>query len=68
MGLPRTSWFPYVGLASQTYHYAFLFMILFHTVLAVGILVGFFDGVNRVFSRNLEHARRDDLIRRGYIL
>ncbi|WNL50947.1 hypothetical protein SCREM2_gp28 [Synechococcus phage S-CREM2] len=43
-------------------------MILFHTVLAVGILVGLFDGVNRLFSRSDEHARRDELIRRGYIL
>ena len=53
---------------TQTYHYSFLFMILFHTVLAVGILVGFFDGVEREFSRRFESSRRDDLIRRGYIL
>lgn len=43
-------------------------MILFHTVLAVAILVGLFDGVEREFTRVTENDRRDDLVRRGYIL
>ena len=43
-------------------------MILFHTVLAIAILVGLFDGVDREFTRVSEQENRDDLIRRGYIL
>ena len=43
-------------------------MILFHTVLSVAILVGLFDGVDREFTRRTEVSRREDLIRRGYIL
>lgn len=44
-------------------------MILFHTVLAVAILVGLFDGLDRFGANSrvpLEQDRRDDLIRRGY--
>ena len=33
------------------HHYYYCFTILFHTVLAVAILVGFFDGVQREFER-----------------
>ena len=46
-------------------------MILFHTVLAVAILVGLFDGIDRYGANSrvsLETERRDDLIRRGYTL
>ena len=43
-------------------------MILFHTVLAVAILAGLFDGIDREFTRRTEIDRREDLIRRGYIL
>ena len=43
-------------------------MILFHTALAIGILAGLFDGVNREVQRRIEIERREDLIRRGYIL
>ena len=46
-------------------------MILFHTALAVTILVGIADGLDRFGARtrvSLEQDRRDDLIRRGYIL
>lgn len=43
-------------------------MILFHTVLAIAILVGLFDGVDREFTRVTEQERRDDLTRRGFIL
>ena len=46
-------------------------MILFHTVLAVVILVGLFDGIDRYGAdtrTSLETERRDDLVRRGYIL
>ena len=44
-------------------------MILFHTVLAVALLVGLFDGLDRFGANSrvsLEQDRRDDLIRRGY--
>ena len=43
-------------------------MILFHTALAISILVGLFDGISREFERRTEMERREDLIRRGYIL
>lgn len=43
-------------------------MILFHTVLAIAILAGLFDGVDREFTRVTEEERRANLIRRGYIL
>ena len=46
-------------------------MILFHTLLAVGILIGLADGADRYGANSrvsLETDRRDDLIRRGYIL
>lgn len=50
-------------------------MILFHTILAIGILAGLFDGVQREFERRTkldgllaEQQRREDLILRGYIL
>ena len=46
-------------------------MILFHTALAVTILVGIADGLDRFGARtrdSLEQDRRDDLIRRGYIV
>ena len=46
-------------------------MILFHTILAVAILVGLADGLDRKGARSrvsLEQERREDLIRRGYIL
>ena len=47
----------------------FSMIFIFHTVLAIGILVGLvFDGINREFIRRTETSRRDDLIRRGYIL
>jgi formate hydrogenlyase subunit 4 len=38
------------------------------TDLAVVILVGLFDGINRVLPAYLEQQRRDELIRRGFIL
>ena len=41
------------------------------TDLSIIILVGLFDGINRLTSRTTltaEQERRDDLIRRGYIL
>lgn len=40
----------------------------FLTLLSVTLLVGLFDGVEREFRRRAEVSRRDDLIRRGYIL
>lgn len=43
-------------------------MILFHTVLAIAILAGLFDGINREVERRTEIGRREDLIRRGFIL
>lgn len=43
-------------------------MILFHTVLSIAILAGFFDGVEREFARVTEQERRDDLVRRGFII
>ena len=46
-------------------------MILFHTVLAIAILVGLFDGLDRYGANtrvSLEQERRDDMIRRGYTL
>ena len=43
-------------------------MVLFHTVLSIAILAGLFDGINREFERRTEVDRREDLIRRGYIL
>lgn len=43
-------------------------MILFHTILAIAILVGLFDGINREVERRTEIESREDLIRRGYIL
>ena len=46
-------------------------MILFHTILAVGILGAIADGIDRLGARSrvsLEQDRRDDLIRRGYVL
>lgn len=43
-------------------------MILFHTVLAIAILAGLFDGINREVERRVDTSRRDDLIRKGYIL
>ena len=41
------------------------------TDLSIVILVGIFDGIYRITSRGTltaEQERRDDLIRRGYIL
>ena len=38
------------------------------TDLAVVILVGLFDGINRVIPAYLEQQRRDELIHRGFIL
>ena len=50
-------------------------MTEFHTVLAIAILIGLFDGVQRFFTgysaldaRREERERREDLIRRGYIV
>ena len=46
-------------------------MILFHTLLAIAILVGLADGVDRYGANSrvsLEQDHRDDLIRRGYTL
>jgi len=40
----------------------------FLTLLSVTLLVGLFDGVEREFRRRAEISRRDDFIRRGYIL
>ena len=40
----------------------------FHTDLAIIILVGLFDGINRVLPAYLEQQRRVELIRRGFIL
>ena len=36
--------------------------------LSIVLLVGLFDGIDREFTRRTEIARREDLIRRGYIL
>ena len=38
------------------------------TLLSIAVLVGAADGVNREFVRRTEIDRREDLIRRGYIL
>ena len=43
-------------------------MILFHTVLAIAIVAGLFDGIDREVTRRVDTGNRDDLIRRGYIL
>ena len=46
-------------------------MILFHTLLAIAILVGLADGVDRRGAQSrvsLEQDRRDEMFRRGYIL
>ncbi|QIN96742.1 hypothetical protein [Synechococcus phage S-N03] len=40
----------------------------FHTDLAIVILVGLFDGINRVLPAYLEQLDRDELTRRGFIL
>ena len=38
------------------------------TLLSVSLLVGLFDGVNREFTRREKSSRREELIRRGYII
>lgn len=43
-------------------------MILFHTVLAIAIVAGLFDGINREVERRVDTEKRENLIRRGYIL
>ena len=40
----------------------------FLTLLSVTLLVGLFDGVEREFRRRGEISRREDFIRRGYVL
>lgn len=43
-------------------------MMVAGLLLSISTLVLVFDGINREFIRRTENSRRDDLIRRGYIL
>jgi len=45
-----------------------MIMTLFHTLLAVGILVGFFDGVEREFSRLVKKEEERERYSRRYML